>query len=160
MQPQDKKTRFPSRQEASSPHVTSAVGMEETVGRLRARHSSLFTRTVIWITGLVCLAFLLGTLAQAWSNNRLMQSVRQAQQQQQQAQSYNASLQKRAVHYRDPAVIAREARQELGYIRPGEHAVIIVSASDSAQPVAPRRGASPAGRRYWQEWWRVFFGAN
>ena len=33
-----------------STHVTSAVGLEETVGRLRARRGSLFTTTVIWVT--------------------------------------------------------------------------------------------------------------
>ena len=66
---------FPSRPEGSSPYVTSAVGIEETQGRVRARRSSLFTRTVIWITGLICLAFLLGSLAQAWSNSALMQRV-------------------------------------------------------------------------------------
>ena len=40
--------------------VTRAVGLEETTGRLRARRSSLFTQTIILVTGLVCFAFLLG----------------------------------------------------------------------------------------------------
>ena len=81
MQHQPKKPHFPSRPEGTGPHVTSAVGMEETAGRLRARRNSLFTQTVIWITGLVCLAFLLSSLAQAWSNSQLMQRVQTEQQQ-------------------------------------------------------------------------------
>jgi cell division protein FtsB len=158
MQHQSRRAQFSSRPEVSGPNVTSAIGMEETVGRLRARRSSLFTRTVIWITGLVCLAFLLGTLAQAWSNDQLMQNVQQTQQLQQQLQSHNASLQKLAAHYKDPSVIESEVRQQLGYIRPGEHPVIIVSAASSAQSPAKRPAAAPAARSNWQLWWHVFFG--
>ncbi len=158
MQHQPNRAQFSGRPESSSANVTSAVGMEETVGRLRARHSSLFTRTVIWITGLVCLAFLLATLAQAWSNSQLMQNVRQARQQLQQLQDNNASLQKRAVHYKNPSVIESEARQQLGYIRPGEHPVIIESSASRAQPSGLQQTAPSARRSNWQQWWHVFFG--
>src|SRR6266699_4122591 len=103
--------------------VTRAVGLEETSGRLRARRSSLFTQTIILVTGLVCFAFLLGSLAQAWSNSMLMQHVQDAQQQTQQLQTYHDHLAQQAQHYSDPFVIESEARQELGYIRAGEHLV-------------------------------------
>src|SRR2546428_12882998 len=118
MQPQPRKPHFPSRPEGTSPHVTSAVGMEETAGRLRARRSSLFTQTVIWITGLVCLAFLLSSLAQAWSNSQLMQRVQTEQQQLQHLQDHNASLTRQANYYKDPFVVESEAREQLGYVRP------------------------------------------
>ncbi|HET7637963.1 MAG TPA: septum formation initiator family protein [Ktedonobacteraceae bacterium] len=138
--------------------MTSAVGLQETAGRLRARRSSLFTQTIIWITGLICLAFLLGTLAQAWSNSQLMQNVQKAQQQLQQAQDQNAYLRRQASYYKDPFVIESEARQQLGYIRPGEHPIIIVSSTSSTQPTTARATPPPAPQSYWQEWWQVFFG--
>ncbi len=158
MQSPSKRAQFPPRPDGSSPYVTSAVGLEETVGRLRARRSSLFTQTVIWITGLVCLAFLLGSLAQAWSNSLLMQDLQKAQQQLQQIQNHNTYLHRQASHYKDPLVIESEARQQLGYIRPGEHPIIIVSSTSPTQPTRTSPAAPPAPQSYWQEWWHVFFG--
>ncbi len=153
-----RRTVFPSRPVSSNANVTSAVGTEETFGRRRARRSSLLSRTIIWVTGLICLAFLLATLAQAWSNSQLMQRVRQQQQQLQQTQEHNAYLKKLANHYKDPSVIEREAREELGYIRRGEHAVVIVSEDNQAQPASPHPTQRPAPQSYWQQWWNVFFG--
>ena len=83
---QTKRSQFPSRAGGTNASVTLAVGLPETAGRLRARRSSLFTQTIIWVTGLICLAFLLASLAQAWSNSQLMQHVQTAQQQLQQTQ--------------------------------------------------------------------------
>ena len=139
---------FPSRPEGSSPYVTSAVGIEETQGRVRARRSSLFTRTVIWVTGLICLAFLLGSLAQAWTNSQLMQRLAVTQQQTLQLQAHHDQLVQQASHYQDPAVIEREAREKLGYIRPGEHPVVIVGASDKGQQQnsAPAKSAHATTR--------------
>src|SRR3989441_12935412 len=108
-----------SRPANSSPNVTAAVGLEETAGSLRARRSSLFTQTVIWVTGLICLALLLSSLAQAWSNSQLMQRVTSAQQQYQQILDKHDYLTKLANYYKDPFVIESEARQQLGYVRPG-----------------------------------------
>ena len=115
------------------PLVTRAVGLEETTGRLRARRSSLFTQTIILITGLVCFAFLLGSLAQAWSNSMLMRQVQEAQQQTQQLQAYHDRLAQQARYYSDPYVIESEARQDLGYIRAGEHLVVIVGSNQQEQ---------------------------
>lgn len=158
MQKQSRRPHFPSRPEGSSPHVTSAVGMEETTGRLRARRGSLFTQTVMWITGLICLAFLLSSLAQAWSNSQLMQRVQTEQQQLQHLQDHNAYLTRQASYYKDPFVIESEAREQLGYIRPGEHLVIITSATNSGQLVTHHSTTSSAQQGYWQEWWNIFFG--
>jgi cell division protein FtsB len=158
MQRPAKRAQPSSHPEGNSPNVTSAVGMQETVGRLRARRSSLFTQTIIWITGLICLAFLLGTLAQAWSNSKLMQDVQKAQQQLQQVQDQNAHLQRQADYYKDPFVIESEARQQLGYIRPGEHPIIIVSSTSPTQPTTARSTTPSTPQSYWQEWWHIFFG--
>src|SRR5947199_4455436 len=122
MQEHRRRPQIPLRNDGGT-HITAAVGSEETVGRLRARRVSLFTQTVIWVTGLICLAFLLGSLAQAWTNSQLAQKVQQAQQQTQQLQAYHDHLVQVQKHYQDPFVIEKEAREQFGYVRAGEHPV-------------------------------------
>lgn len=152
--------RHPNRKrpDTGNATVTAAVGMGETVGRLRARRNSLFTQTVIWVTGLICMAFLLGSLAQAWSNSQLEQQVQAAQQQVQQTQQHHDALARMADHYKNPTVIESEARQQLGFVRPGEHAVVVVSENGTAQQKASRQRSTSTQRGFWQEWWQVFFG--
>ncbi len=152
------KTSGQSRPEGKTPYVTSAIGMEETAGRMRARRVSLFTQTVIWVTGLVCLAFLLGSLLQAWSNSRLMQTLQQEQQKTQQLQSEHDRLQHQAAYYQDPYVIESEARQQMGYARPGEHVVVVTNGSGQSTPQAGPKSATSASRGFWQAWWDFFFG--
>lgn len=148
----------PSRPEGSSPYVTSAVGIAETQGHLRARRSSFFTRTVIWVTGLVCFAFLLGSLAQAWTNSQLMQRLAIVQQQTQQAQAHHDALQQQATYYQAPAVVVKEAREQLGYVLPGEHLVVVVGAKSQPQPTAPATPHQSPPQSFWQAWWNIFFG--
>jgi cell division protein FtsB len=132
--------------------------MEETVGHQRARRNSLFTQTVIWVTGLVCLAFLLGSLAQAWSNSQLMQRVQSAEQQLQQSQSHHNALAHLADHYKDASVIEDQAREQLGYIRPGEHLVVVISPADQGKRQVQNHMHSSAPGGFWQEWWNALFG--
>lgn len=149
---------FPPRPEGSSPYVTSAVGEEESFGSRRARRVSALTRTITWITALVCLAFLLATLAQAWSNSQLEQRVQQARQQLQQTRDHNAALKQQAQYYQQPSVIESEARQKLGYLRPGEHGVVIVSENSQPSTPAERHAPPPSQPNLWQQWWNIFFG--
>jgi len=107
---------------------------------------------------LICLAFLLASLAQAWSNSQLIQRVQTAQQQLQHMQEHHDTLTKLAAHYKDPFVIENEARQQLGYIRPGEHAVVIIGANGQAQSTSSHTATTPTQQGYWQEWWDAFFG--
>ncbi len=158
MQENTHKSQIRSRSEHTGPNVTAAVGLAETVGRLRARRSSLFTQTIIWITGLTCLALLLGSLGQAWSNSQLMQRVQAAQQQTQQLQAHHDYLSRLANYYKDPFVIESEAREQLGYIRPGEHSVVIVSSTDQGQQTVADHSSTPTPQGFWQAWWNVFFG--
>ncbi|HVB74374.1 MAG TPA: septum formation initiator family protein [Ktedonobacteraceae bacterium] len=150
---------FPSRPEGSTPYITSAVGIEETQGRARARRSSLFTRTVIWVTGLVCLAFLLGSLVQAWTNSQLMQKLYTTQQQTQQVQAHHDQLAQQANYYQNLAVIEKEAREQQGYVRPGEHSVVVVGAKETQAQTAPTAKKTTPPRSFWQEWWNIFFGS-
>ena len=140
------------------PLVTQAVGLEETTGRLRARRSSLFTHTIILVTGLVCFAFLLGSLAQAWSNSMLMRQAQDAQQQIQQLQAYHDQLVQQTQYYSTPYVIESEARQNLGYIRPGEHLIVIVGSNQQGQQNTPYNSHPPEIQNFWPQWWNVFFG--
>ncbi|GCF06520.1 FtsB family cell division protein [Dictyobacter arantiisoli] len=160
MQSRPRRPQFAARPEASSAHVTSAIGMEETFGRSRARRTSLFTRTLLWITGLVCIAFLLATFAQAWSNDHFIAQVHKEQQNLEQVQAKHTQLQHAAQHYQDPAVVESEAREELGYIRPGEQPVVIMN-GDQPQP-ARASSSTPASSHagYWNDWWRLFFGIS
>lgn len=152
-----RRTTGRSRPENQTPYVTSAVGIEETAGRLRARRASLFTQTVVWVTGLVCLAFLLGALFQAWSNSQLMQILQQEQHKTQQLQSEHDRLVRQAAYYQDPYVIESEARQ-LGYARPGEHVLVVAGGKKQDQPPVQARPAAASGPGFWQAWWDFFFG--
>jgi cell division protein FtsB len=158
VQENTRKPRGLTRPENSNPNVTAAVGLSETAGRLRAKRSSLFTQTVIWVTGLICLALLLGSLAQAWSNSQLMQRVQAAQQQTQQVQAHHDYLSRLVNYYKDPFVIESEARQQLGYVRPGENPVVVVSSTSQAQHPATHQSKPSAAQGFWQEWLDVFFG--
>lgn len=158
MENRPRRPQFASRPENNTGNITYAVGLEETVGRVRARRHSLFTQTVMWVTGLICLAFLFGSLAQAWSNSQLMQQLQSEQQKLQQAQVQHGRLAQAANHYQDPSVIESEARQQLGYIRPGEQPVMVVGANNPGKQnvQAPTGGVTKQG--FWQEWWQLFFG--
>ena len=149
---------MPTRPEGSGSNVTSAIGLEETSSALRTKRSSLYTRMVIWVTGLTCLALLLGALAQAWSNSQLMQQVQTARQQYQQVQAHHNALQQLVDHFKDPFVIESEARQQLGYDRPGEHPVVIVGSNDSNGSGAHSQSKQASQSNFWQDWWNIFFG--
>ncbi len=147
-----------SRPEGKTPYVTSAVGLEGSASQMRARRATLFTRTIVWVTGLVCLSFLIGALLQAWTNSQLMQDLQHEQQVTSQLQRQHIILQQMAQYYQDPYVIESEARQHLGYARAGEHVIIVVGTNDQepSHPSAPTHHSGAPG--FWQDWWNIFFG--
>ena len=158
MQSRPRRPQFPSRPEGSNANVTSAIGMEETVGHLRTRRNSLFAHTVLWITGLVCATLLLATFAQAWSNSQLIQKVQIAAQSLQETQNEHQNLDKQVQHYKDPRTIESEARQQMGYARPNEQSVVVINegTQEPAQAQHNKNMAQP--QNYWQAWWHIFFG--
>lgn len=159
MQPRPGRSLVSSRSvPEGSANVTSAIGMEETVGHLRARRQSLFTRTILWVTGLVCAALLLATIAQAWSNSQLNERLQTEQQKLQQLRDTNASLKQGVDHYKDPAVVEREARDQLGYARPGEQVVMIVPSGNTTPPRTQQHSQTQPQQGFWLDWWRLFFG--
>jgi hypothetical protein len=87
-----------------------------------------------------------------------MQRVQEAQQQTQQLQAKRDQLAQQANHYANPFVIESEARHELGYIRQGEHPVVIVSSNQQEQQRTAHHSSPLAPQNFWQQWWNVFFG--
>ena len=155
---------YPRRDQSSLPpgrsraNITSAIGMQETAGSLRARRHSLFTQTVIWVTGVICMAFLLGSLAQAWSNSQLAQKLQEAQRQLSQLKDHQNHLTQLVNYYKDNTVIEREAREQLGYIRPHEHLIVMVGSDSSTQQPLPKQTTVSVQNGFWLEWWNIFFG--
>jgi cell division protein FtsB len=87
-----------------------------------------------------------------------MQKVQLAQQQLKQTQAEHDRLVQTANHYKDPSVIESEARQQLGYIRPGDHLVVVVNANDQSQQNVHKQTPVEGTQSFWQEWWHTFFG--
>ena len=158
VQNRPRRTHTGAQGRARNVNVTAAVGLEETAGSMRARRSSLFTQTVIWVTGLICTAFLLGAMAQAWSNSQIAQKVQAAQQTLQQVQAHHQDLQRQAQYYQNPAVIESEARQQLGYVRPGENPVVVISVSNASGTSKAAQQQQQSQQGFWQEWWHSLFG--
>ncbi len=73
-------------------------------------------------------------------------------------QQQHNSLTKLEVYYKDPFVIENEARQQFGYVRPGEHAVMVIGANSQEQSTSSHLVNAPTVQSYWQEWWNAFFG--
>lgn len=160
MQRRSRKPQFPARPEESYGHVTSAIGLEETFGHQRARRETLYKHTLLWITGLICIALFLGTLAQAWSNSQLTQKLQREQQSLQALQQQHSQLQKDVDKYKDPSVIENEARQQLGYVRPGEKPVMVVQEQQTTSPKTTTSTGQPDEPGFWLQWWQIFFGSS
>jgi hypothetical protein len=104
--------------------------------------TTLYTRTVLWVTALICCALAVFSASEAWLSYHLAARI-------QQTQAENAHLQhdalittRRAAWAESPEAI-EDAARALGYARPGEHPVVIVVASHTA--AAPPASASSPG---------------
>lgn len=99
----------------------------------RGRRPVLGTRTLLWVILCVWAALLIATLGEAWTHAN-------AEAQVQAASARNAALHHDIVATQhaiqlaqSPAEIERAARR-WGYVRPGDHAVVIVATGDSSLP--------------------------
>jgi cell division protein FtsB len=88
----------------------------------------------------------------------------------------NIQLQKDIERARTDTAIETIAREQLGLIKPGDHAVVVADSTDTRSanaPSPPTRSSSasagrlagtdqpsapPAARPVWREWWDYFFG--
>jgi len=88
----------------------------------------------------------------------LMQNLLQQQQATQRLLAQHARLEQQARSYQDPYVIESEAREQLGYARPGEHVVVVVGPQNQSRSPASATTHSAPPRGFWQAWWNLFFG--
>jgi cell division protein FtsB len=95
---------------------------------------------------------------QALDNYRLNRQADALRIEVRQLRNENLGLQDALVQARSDTAIETSAREQLGLVKPGEHAVVLL-------PAAGRPGADPASGRHpagepppFQQWWRVFFG--
>src|SRR5260221_3951373 len=150
--------------------VRGRVGHQLSSARARVaawyqRHlarMTLCSRTLAVATTAICAALLFAILSQAWVNDRLQQQVRQAQVENARLRADILATTRRAAWAEAPATIEDEARA-IGYIRPGEQAVVIVSAAARPSGAASAPGAShgtTAGAQGSQSpgWWARIFG--
>lgn len=72
----------------------------------------------------------------------------------------NIDLQQKIEDARTDGAIEKIAREQLGLIKPGDHAVVLVSQRDSSSAQQPAPAASPAAapKPVWRQWWDYFFG--
>jgi cell division protein FtsL len=103
--------------------------------------------------------YVLGATGQkALDNYRLNQEAEALRAEVLALRNENIDLQQQILDARTDASIEAIARQELGLVRPGDNAVILVSSpaapTGSATPPAPAPPVMPV----WRQWWDYFFG--
>jgi cell division protein DivIC len=71
----------------------------------------------------------------------------------------NIQLQQAILQARTDASIEAIAREQLGLVKPGDHAVVLVHPSPSSAPeAAPPPPSPPPPLPPWRQWWDYFFG--
>lgn len=99
----------------------------------RGRRPVLGTRTLLWVILCVCAALLIAILGEAWTRANAESQV-QAASARNTALRHDITATRHAIQLaQSPAEIERAARR-WGYIRPGDHAVVIVTTGDSGLP--------------------------
>ena len=116
--------------------------------------TTLYTRTLALATVALCAALLFATGSQALVNQRLADQVRAEQAANARLRADIAATNRHLAWATAPATIEAEARA-LGYIRPGEHAVVIVPPPSATPAAAPASSGAPAPPG---DWWHDLFG--
>ncbi len=70
----------------------------------------------------------------------------------------NVRLQEEMAAARTDAAIEAVAREQLGLVKPGDSAVVLVPAGQQEQTMEPTPRPAPPPPPPWQQWWNVFFG--
>ena len=118
---------FPERRDARSPLSRFAAASGRAArSQARAEGVPLLNRTIRWVTAALCLALLLATIGEVWVRVGIDQQVRQVRAQNARLQQDVRTTQLAVADARSAATIEREARS-WGYVRPGDHPVLIVA---------------------------------
>jgi cell division protein FtsB len=94
--------------------------------RAALARTTLYTRTLALATAAVAVALLVATGSQVWVNHRLADQVSAAQAANARLRADIAATNRHLGWATAPATIEAEARA-LGYVRPGERAIVIVA---------------------------------
>lgn len=96
--------------------------------------TSLYTRTVLGITAAICLALLIFGVGEAWLDYRLHAQVQQVQAQNDRLRQDTAATLRQAEWAESPGAI-EDAARAMGYARPGEQPVVIVTTTPTTTPL-------------------------
>jgi cell division protein FtsB len=122
--------------------------------RAARERTTLYTRTLALAAMALCTALLFAGGSQALVNQRLANQVRAEQAANARLRADIASTTRHLAWATAPATIEAEARA-LGYIRPGERAMVIVSPASVTPVAAPSSSGAPAPPG---DWWHNVFG--
>jgi cell division protein FtsB len=126
-------------------------------GRTRSRISArwrLAIAVLVAFSGLIVFSF----SGLVLSGYRLNQQAEALRQEIRELKVEDEQLQKDATYLESDEGLETLAREQLGWVKPGEVAVITIPSKteerETAGPVEPRMRERP----YWQRWWDMFFG--
>jgi len=107
------------------------------------RRPQLTGRRVIITAMVLFMAVLLASPLQSYLSRR--SSVADSQRQQQQLQQHVKQLQQETAQWQDPAYVARQARDRLGYILPGDTLYTVLNADGTPKPESAPAGSGSDG---------------
>jgi hypothetical protein len=130
-------------------------------GEASSGDSPLFLRRLVAIgVTLIAIYLVLLTGQRALDAYRLRRESEMIRQDIVNLRTRNVELQRELASERRDFEIERIAREQLGYVRPGDHPVVLIWAEDPRAPTpAPVPAREPA-RAHWQEWLELFVDAD
>ena len=120
------------------------------------------SRVLLFLVVPFLVYFGFASVGKAWEAYQLKQEEKRLRQEIEELQTHNAGLQQQKEYAQSEVFIEYEARQ-MGMIKPGETAVIVVTPPESEESVD--RVASPDRQAEvllpnWRRWWNLFFGES
>jgi cell division protein FtsB len=149
MAPIADRARKPARRSPLSPHgerpgarLLALLARRMLIGSVAAvaawyawlvARTSLYTRFVLGITAAICLALLVFGADEAWVRHRVDVRTQQVESENDQLKQDTAATVRQAEWAESAAAIEDEARA-MGYARPGEQPIVIVTATPTSAP--------------------------
>ena len=120
---------------------------------------SLAARLVVLVALPLALYALYATGEKALESYRLNQRASQISEEVEQLRAENLRLQRQIEESRSDSTIEKMAREQLGLVKPGDQAVVVVAPTmtPALEPSVPPRAESPPPPT-WEQWWHHFFG--
>ncbi|MBI4493304.1 MAG: septum formation initiator family protein [Chloroflexi bacterium] len=135
------------------------------MSRSTGRQSSVAAMFVALVALPLALYVLYATGQKALESYRMSQDADAMRGEIQDLQQQNLRLQREIEAARSDASVEQLAREQLGLVKPGDRALVIVAPTSTPIPPEPPAGSRPAAGRaegpespMWKQWWRFFFG--